>query len=178
MLRAFVTPLAAALAPLLVIAPDALAQEGQPEVQTSIVEACQAPEHRQFDFWLGDFEVSNQAGAVVGENRIVRVSGGCGLLESWRGANGNEGTSLNWFDPQTGHWNQLWVGSGLYLSLTGGVEDGEMVLSGERQSPQGVAKDRITWMPLDDGRVRQVWEVSRDSGSTWQVVFDGMYTRR
>lgn len=177
MLRTCVFSLAAGLAPLLVIAPAALAQEGKTEGQVSIVEACRGSEHRQFDFWLGDYQVTNKAGAVIGENRIARVSGGCGLLESWRGANGNEGTSLNWFDPQTGHWNQLWVGSGLYLRLTGDLEDGNMVLSGERQTPQGVVADRITWMPLDDGRVRQVWELSRDSGATWQVVFDGMYTR-
>lgn len=169
---------AAGLGAALTVAPRAWGQESQGTGQESIVEACRSPEHRQFDFWLGDWEVANRAGAVVGGNRITRVSGGCGLLESWRGANGNEGTSLNWYEPQTGHWNQLWVGSGLYLRLTGGLENGDMVLSGERQSPQGPVIDRIKWMPQDDGRVRQVWEVSRDSGATWQVVFDGMYTLR
>lgn len=178
MLRNCLFYLTAGLVPLLDVATSANAQEGQPERQDSIVEACRGSEHRQFDFWLGDWEVTNNAGAVVGENRITRVSRGCGLLESWRGANGNQGSSLNWFDPQTGHWNQLWVGSGLYLSLTGGLEDGRMVLSGERQTPQGAVIDRVEWMPLDDGRVRQVWKVSRDSGKTWQVVFDGTYARR
>ena len=170
--------LTAGLAPLLGIATTAPAQEGQTERQDPIVEACRGSEHRQFDFWLGDWKVTDSAGTVVGDNRITRVSRGCGLLESWRGANGNEGSSLNWFDPQTGHWNQLWVGSGLYLRLTGGFENGQMVLSGERQTPQGVVIDRIEWMVLDDGRVRQVWKVSRDSGKTWQIVFDGMYARR
>lgn len=178
MLRTRAFSMAAGFAPLVAIAPIALAQESQSEEQMPIVEACRGPEHRQFDFWLGDYEVTNKVGAVVGNNRITRVSGGCGLQESWRGSSGTEGTSLNWFDPQNGHWNQVWVGSGVYLRLVGGLENGNMVLSGERQTPQGVVEDRITWMPLDNGRVRQVWEMSRDSGGTWQVVFDGMYTRR
>jgi hypothetical protein len=41
-----------------------------------------------------------------------------------------------------------------------------------------VVVDRITWIPLEDGRVRQVWEASRDYGNTWQVLFDGTYARR
>lgn len=156
----------------------ALGQQGQATGEESILEACSGSEHRQFDFWLGDWEVTDTTGTVVGENRIARVSSGCGLLENWRGANGNEGTSLNWYEPQTGEWNQLWVGLGVYLRLTGGIEDGNMVLSGERQTPQGVVVDRITWSPLEDGRVRQVWEVSQDHGDTWQVLFDGTYARR
>lgn len=178
MLRSRLFYLIAGLAPFLVIATSARAQEGEPERQDSIAEACREAEHRQFDFWLGDWEVTDRAGTVVGDNRIIRVSLGCGLLESWRGARGTEGTSLNWFDPQNGHWNQLWVGSGLYLRLTGGLENGQMVLSGKRRTPQGVVVDRIVWTALDDGRVRQVWTLSRDSGVTWQVVFDGMYAPR
>jgi len=170
--------LIAGLIPALSLAQAAPAQEGQAEDEGSIVEACRGPEHRQFDFWLGDWEVTGKDGAVVGGNRITRVSRGCGLLESWRSANGNDGYSLNWYDPDTEQWNQRWVGAGLYLYLTGGVEEGHMILSGERQTPQGVVIDRITWMPRDDRRVRQVWKVSRDSGATWQVVFDGLYTPR
>lgn len=168
----------AGLGAALVITTGALAQEKPPGGQESIHEACRGSEHREFDFWLGDWEVTDTAGAVVGVNRITRGASGCGLLEDWRGAAGNEGSSLNWYEPQTGQWNQRWVGLGLYLRLTGGIEDGNIVLTGERQTPQGGVIDRITWTPLDDGRVRQVWEASRDSGEAWQILFDGMYARR
>ncbi|MDT8322375.1 MAG: hypothetical protein RQ826_17815 [Xanthomonadales bacterium] len=29
----------------------------------------------------------------------------------------------------------------------------------------------------DDGSVRQLWEVSRDDGSNWSVLFDGHYLK-
>ncbi len=176
--RIWVFSLAAALGAALGVPPGALGQQSQPAGQEAVLEACKGTEHRQFDFWLGDWEVTDTAGVVVGSNRITRVAGGCGLLESWRGAGGGEGSSLNWYEPQTGRWNQVWVGLGIYLRLTGGIEGGNMVLAGERQTPQGGVIDRIGWIPLDDGRVRQVWKASRDSGKTWQVLFDGMYARR
>ena len=37
---------------------------------------------------------------------------------------------------------------------------------------------RITWERLPDGRVRQLWESSKDGGTTWTVAFDGYYAKR
>ena len=152
--------------------------EIQADQTESIIEACSGPEHRQFDFWLGEWQVSDTAGSVVGTNDITRVANGCGLNETWIGENGNNGTSLNWYEPATGEWHQLWVGPGYYLRLSGGLENGSMVLSGVRETSEGSVVDRITWTPLDDGSVRQHWEVSSDGGSSWQTLFDGLYTRR
>src|SRR5918996_1555494 len=44
---------------------------------------CAAPEYRQFDFWLGDWNVYNPAGALVGTNRVTREFDGCVLQEHW-----------------------------------------------------------------------------------------------
>ena len=41
---------------------------------------------------------------------------------------------------------------------------------------EGAAADQ--WQPLPDGRVRQLWESSKDGGETWTVAFDGYYARR
>ena len=157
------------------------AAQGDPSVEAAdevIAEPCSGPEHRQFDFWLGSWEVTDTVGRLAGTNEITRVANGCALLESWRGARGPTGTSLNFYDPGTGRWHQVWAGLGLYLRLSGGLEAGKMVLSGVRETEEGQVVDRITWTPLDDGSVRQVWDVSRDGGGTWQTAFDGLYTRR
>lgn len=143
-----------------------------------VIEACAGPEHRQFDFWVGDWEVRNPDGEVAGTNVITAVASGCALNEYWRSARGPTGTSLNWYEPATEQWHQLWVGLGYYLRLSGGLEAGKMVLSGERESPEGAVIDRITWTPLEDGRVRQLWEMSRDGGRSWEVAFEGFYSRR
>ena len=141
---------------------------------------CETPAHRQFDFWVGDWKVT--AGErLAGTNSIRRVHGGCALEENWQGAGagGISGSSFNIFDPASGAWHQTWVDSaGTLLQLDGGMVDGSMVLSGSRPAPSGgTALHRISWTPNEDGTVRQLWETSLDEGSSWSVLFDGLYVK-
>ena len=139
---------------------------------------CDAPEHRQFDFWVGHWQVHAPNGKVAGTNRIERLLGGCVLQENWIGAGGGTGTSLNFYDRASGEWNQVWVdGRGGVLRLTGGLRDGAMVMTGTVPGAKGgTVQQRITWTPLPGGAVRQYWETSTD-GQQWQASFDGTYTR-
>jgi hypothetical protein len=149
---------------------------GQPSDSLAISDACADPAFRAFDFWLGSWVVRDSTGAQVGTSRITRVASGCGLREEWMGASGYRGTSLNYYDPKDDTWHQDWVGSGgLLLHLSGGLEDNAMVLTGERNGEDGPVLDRIRWRRLADGRVRQEWTASTDSGATWQRVFLGFY---
>jgi hypothetical protein len=136
---------------------------------------CASLEHRQFDFWIGEWEVTRPDGKVAGHNRITPILGGCALKEEWTGALGNQGTSLNAWDEEARRWRQTWVDqSGTVLLLSGGVEGGRMIL----QSADGPSRQRITWTPLPDGRVRQLWDSSSDGGKTWKVAFDGTYSKK
>ena len=141
---------------------------------------CTAPEHRQFDFWIGDWDVFNPAGKPAGHNRIEAILGGCALRETWTGAGGSRGTSYNAWDSQRRRWHQTWVDNGgLVLGLDGGFADGKMVLNGETLDSSGTAvMNRITWQETGPGAVRQLWEVSSDGGKTWGVAFDGRYRKR
>src|SRR5918992_981455 len=92
---------------------------------------CSRPEHRQFDFWVGEWDVTTPDGRQAGTNRIRLVHGGCALHEEWSGTSGFSGASLNAFDASTGRWHQTWIGSdGVLLQLDGGLKDGTMELSG------------------------------------------------
>jgi len=170
--------LAGRLAVILPAAPTLLpAQESAP---APAAKACAAPEHRQFDFWIGEWEVSTPGGALAGHNRIESILDGCGLKESWTGSKGGSGTSYNAYDRQRDRWHQTWVDNGgLVLRLDGAFADGRMVLSGEtRDSSGSKVLNRITWQETAPGAVRQLWETSRDGGGTWSVVFDGRYRKR
>lgn len=137
------------------------------------------PEARQFDFWVGDWEVTTPDGKVAGHNTIERILGGRVLQENWSGSGGYVGKSFNLYDASLGKWRQFWVDkSGLALVLTGGWNGTRMALAGERVSGEKTILDRITWTPNDDGTLRQLWEVSEDGGNTWQTIFDGLYRRR
>ncbi len=143
---------------------------------------CAASEHRQFDFWLGDWEVRDPAGKVVGHNVLTSLHKGCVMLENWTGAGGFTGSSLNIYDADRKKWHQTWTDSGGgLLTLEGGWADGRMVLIGDTVSadiPGEITVNRITWTPLPDGRVRQHWETSTDKGRTWKTGFDGYYAKR
>lgn len=138
------------------------------------------PEAAQFDFWIGTWEVSDPSGKLVGLNRIERVENGRGLLETWRGASGSEGNSLNAYNAPKKRWQQYWVGAGTVLELEGGLDaQGRMVLSDrDTRAPGQKLINRITWTPNADGTVRQHWETSDDDGATWKTAFDGLYRRK
>ena len=145
--------------------------------------SCASPEYRQFDFWLGDWEVFNfsggKKGALAGTNQITKELGGCVLQEHWTGSQGGHGTSFNTSQPNEKKWHQDWVDdSGTFLNLIGEFKDCSMVLSGEQ--PGAGITDRITWSLVDNDpkQVRQFWQQSRDGGKTWSVAFDGLYVRK
>ena len=141
--------------------------------------ACDAPQHRQFDFWVGDWRVETPSGQPAGSNRVELILGGCVLQENWTSTTGGEGRSFNLYSAATTEWHQTWVdGSGTLLQLDGGLRDGAMVLSGEVRGPNGsTTLNEISWRVIDGGRVRQHWRSSGDGGTTWTDVFIGIYIR-
>ena len=142
--------------------------------------ACTAGQHRQFDFWIGVWDVHQAGGKLAGRNTITRAYGGCVIEEHYVGARGYAGGSLNIYDASRDRWHQTWVDNGgLLLELDGAFRDGKMVLDGETVDSAGtVQKQRITWEPLPGGKVRQHWQQSTDGGGSWSTLFDGTYTRR
>ena len=154
------------------------AAAGVASANAAAAKRCADPSRRQFDFWVGVWDVTTPDGSVAGSNTIEKASEGCALVERWSGARGGRGTSLNFYESATRQWVQIWVDNdGEVLRLSGGLQQGCMVLSGALSS-NGAARQRITWTPLGTGRVRQLWESSADGGRTWKTEFDGTYTRR
>ena len=140
---------------------------------------CQAKEYHQFDFWIGEWQVTSPNGNVAGKNSIKSILNGCALYESWTSAGGYRGDSINFYDGVKGVWHQTWIDfSGSALYGDGGLVDGNMVLSGAGKDAQGNdIINRITWTPNEDGSVRQLWETSSDAGESWATAFDGLYRK-
>lgn len=139
-----------------------------------------APEFRQFDFWIGEWEVTS-LGQKAGENRIETYANGCFLLENWTSASGGSGHSMNFYDGANEKWHQIWVDSGgTSIIVEGGLrDDGAMHFEGEHLYPNGTRQlYKMTFTPNDDGTVRQYIEQSADGGKTWSVWFDGLYARK
>ncbi len=142
--------------------------------------ACCSEAHRSFDFWVGEWEVTDNTGKLVGNNTIAKVQDGCVLQENWKNVSGKvTGTSLNFYNRNTGMWEQLWVdNSGSVLKLVGNRTGNEMILSSEdfKHSDGNTYQNRITWTKNTDGTVRQLWEIVKDQ-EVISVLFDGLYKR-
>jgi hypothetical protein len=141
---------------------------------------CRSAESRQFDYWVGDWEVTDSAGgARYGTNLVTSEEAGCLVHEHWAGTRGGTGQSFNFYDAVAGTWEQVWVSStGGMTTLVGRLDGGVMTLEGDAGPPAARVRNRIQWFPEPDGRVRQLWSVSKDGGKSWAVSFDGWYRRK
>jgi hypothetical protein len=169
---------AACAATLLALATPGLLRAQQPQQRPD----CTAAEHRQFDFWVGTWDVTAPNGTKAGENRISLILDRCVLFEEWTGAGGSTGKSFNVYDRSRQVWHQTWVdNAGSLLQLEGRLVDGAMVLEGSTAAASGSkVMHRVTWSKVgsEPDRVRQHWQQSTDGGSTWTTAFDGLYTKR
>jgi hypothetical protein len=139
--------------------------------------------YRQFDFWIGAWEVYGQNGQKAGDSKIELILDSCIILENWTSARaGYGGKSFNTYNSLTRQWQQTWVdnrgGSTEYLE--GKREGNKMIF---RTKPFPVAKDsmavrRLSFYQLSADAVRQHGEISKDQGATWQTEYDLMYRRK
>jgi len=136
--------------------------------------SCAAPEYRQFDFWIGDwdaFDVDNPR-IKTARNHVDLILDGCVLREDYEGSDGHKGQSFSIYDASRKVWHQSWVTNrGELLVIEGKFEAGEMVLSGVDRTAAGQPLVRGIWKPVDGG-VRETAVTSTDGGKTWKPWFD------
>jgi len=138
-------------------------------------------ENRQFDFWIGEWDVVNPQGQPAGTSSIQRIVDGCIIFENWTSAGGGfTGKSFNFYDPNKNKWRQLWVGNnGQPIDFEGEYKDGAMRYTSVSTGANGQKTlGRMTFFNLGADKVRQLWETSTDDGKTWTVAFDGTYVRK
>lgn len=163
----------------------ALAAAQTPPPPPKVPAGCDTPESRQFDFWVGKWEVHpNGADKIIAHSLIEKRYTGCAIRENWmplgREVNGGGG-SLSLYDTRAKKWRQAWVdSSGTRVDLDGGYSNGVMSITGLWQNYIGPGKDalvRMSYQLQPDGQVRQWGEASTDGGKSWQPGFDFLYRR-
>ena len=140
---------------------------------------CDAPEYRQFDFWVGTWEVTDH-GKPIATSRIERFANGCGILENYTQADGYSGKSINFYDAALKRWRQQWADSmGNSSEWVGELREGAMRFDGQAHRADGARVIRnMTFTPLADGSVRQASDRSVDGGKTWLPGYDFVYVRK
>ena len=141
-----------------------------------------APESRQFDFWVGEWNVvATEGGQSVGTSRIERILNDCVILENWSSTGlPYQGKSYNTYNTRLKRWEQFWADNSqgmvhFYGELKGAVMD---YYTDEVPQPDGTKlKRHLELIPLGPDKVRQVSHGSADGGKTWQPEYDFTYNR-
>ncbi len=141
----------------------------------------EAAESRQFDFWIGEWDVLTAQGQPAGRSSIQLILGSCVIFENWTSLGvGYAGKSLNIFNVPRKKWQQYWVDStGAVTFFEGGWEGSYLRVTGENAPRTGpLALNRMTFTPLGPDKVRQHGEGTADGGKTWTTSYDLIYNRK
>ncbi len=159
----------------------ALALYGIGNLHRAVPRPCVAPEHRQFDFWVGQWNIFNPAGVQTSTSVITSELDGCVVMEDFINNGGFQGRSLNVYDARDRRWYESFVDNvvGNYR-ISGTASAGGMLMTGTQQVFRFATGDfpirdsRIVWTANPDGSVRQAF-FERFDGGPEAVTFDGRY---
>lgn len=141
-------------------------------------------ENRQFDFWLGEWEVSTTQGEIpAGTSKIESILEDCVIQENWKSLNSPySGKSYNIYDQGLKRWEQYWVdnvGGNIFFHgelLKDGVMD--YWTDDIPQSSGPSLRRHLQFIPMGPDKVRQFSRGSTDGGKTWNVEYDFTYVRK
>lgn len=151
------------------------------KIRKNLMPCSAQAESHQFDFWIGDWKVYNPQGQQVGNSKIEQILGECVILENWTDYYGNQGKSINVYNPSTNKWQQTWVDDkGMVTEyINGAYKDSAMIFPDSRpQKINGKERlHRLSFFKISADEVRQLGEISDDAGMTWKTGYDLKYIR-
>ncbi len=144
---------------------------------------CSAdPTLKEFDFWIGEWDVfQNGSNLKVGNSLVQKVSGECALLENWDAVvSTNTGKSLNYYDAAAKSWVQDWIGSigGSQRYINGVYKDSAMRFTYENITEGKKTNGNFIFYNMGPDKVRQYQNASEDGGKTFTVSYDYIYIRK
>lgn len=148
---------------------------------------CSQPAFRQFDFWIGEWDVFDKKGNKAGDSKITLMLDSCVILEEWISTAHQQGLrfagkSFNSFNAATKQWQQTWTDNTGNTTeyLRGEGSDGKVVFYADNVAASNGKPfmRRLSFFRLSADKVRQYGERSDDAGATWTVEYDLEYRRR
>jgi hypothetical protein len=148
---------------------------------------CSGGKYREFDFWIGEWEVYGKNGNKAGDSKISLILDSCIVLEEWKSANAMKGIyysgkSFNTYNRATGQWQQTWVdnvgGSTAFLKGSFANKKMEFLTHPFSFSRDTMAIRRLSFYSLGPDKVRQHGEISKDNGVSWATEYDLEYRKK
>ncbi len=144
------------------------------------IKPCETKEARQFDFWIGDWDLTWADGGK-GSNKIRATYGGCVIEERFDGRPSMDfsGMSISQYNPKLEKWKQTWMDdAGTTIDLVGVFENNMMILISEQQTEKGLVLFRMKFHHIEADSFDWDWERSADAGETWEPSWQIHYERK
>jgi len=152
------------------------------EILKSVKSLGNFPEAKNFDFWVGEWDVNNPQKQKVGDSKIEKILKGAVILENWTGVSGYTGKSFNHFNMDTKKWEQYWVdqnsNSIYFVGNYDSTKNAIVYYSYDHAKDNSPYIRRLTFYNLGTDKVRQFSQRSTDKGETWSTEYDFTYIRK
>jgi hypothetical protein len=144
-------------------------------------ESCSAnQESRQMDFWLGDWTVTYPGMPGSANSKVYVELDKCLIVESWDGGKDHKGENMFACSFDDKSWHGMFADNQGHVHVfEGKVANGTGEFTGPSRDATGEkVLNRIKIVRVNANKVEQSWEKSRDNGATWNIEFQGEYTRK
>ncbi|MEM9495961.1 MAG: hypothetical protein AAGA09_08145 [Pseudomonadota bacterium] len=148
-----------------------------PKDDTAPICSLDTGPYRDLDFLVGDWEFFTLDGRKIADQTYHGREAGCLVLEDWQTLSGDTGTGMNFVDPFTGKWRQVWMSPRFHIDYSGGVSgDGVFTLEGRMFSNDaaGASAIRGVYTRQDDGSVTKEFLRRDDDTQDWKRFFIGV----
>ncbi len=151
------------------------------DAQTGKPKPCAAAECSQFDFWVGEWNLTYND-TVHATNYITKEMSGCVIHEHFDDpAHAYKGESWSVYSPAKKIWQQTWVDDqGACIVLTGEFKDGKMTLFTQPVAmPDGsTLQNKMVYYNITPNSFDWDWEATTDEGKTWKNNWRIHYKRK
>ena len=141
---------------------------------------CATPEHKQFDFWLGNWKIGAPGSSATAHSTVTASLDQCLIVENWDGGRDHSGQNLFGYSADDNTWYGMFADNEgrVHVFTSGKVSAGAAEFEGTSRGPNGeTVLNRVKIMRQDPNRVEQIWQKSTDNGKTWNIVFRSEYSR-
>lgn len=162
----------------------ALFSSGQSRPADLASAPCDSPQHHQFDFWVGDWQVFDaKTNQLVAFDRVEKHSQGCIVQQNLtmvtdlyrRPGVGYRmtGIGVNRFDGE--RWLELWADNQWGAIALGGMPAAGKAMVLTTLIPSRNRDLRLEWEKRSDGSVRALQYVAPAGSGKWELYGDLIY---
>ena len=134
----------------------------------------------QMSFLIGDWQVTDSSGNILGDSTFTLEKAGGMIREDWIAEDGSTAQGYSYFDSKTDQWKMSWMDSHDTLTETAGQwSANSLVMVGSIVTRHGVSEEvGVTITRLSDDRFTSEMTLHRQEGDAYHSLGVSHYHRK